>query len=190
MITRDEALEIVKKYVKNKNLINHMLAVEAGMGFYAQKFGEDEELWRAIGVLHDFDYEIHPDMERHPSEGAKLLREMNIDEEIIQIILSHADYTGVPRDSLVRKALHACDEITGLITAVALVRPSKSIHDVKLKSVKKKWKYLQFAAGADRDEMDKAFEEFGVEKWEHIQNMITAMQGIAAELGLEGVPVE
>ena len=190
MITRDEAYEIVNKYVTNKNLINHMLSVEAGMGFYAEKFGEDVELWRAVGVLHEFDYEIHPDAERHPSEGAKILRELNIDEEIIQIILSHADYTGVPRDSLIRKALHACDEVTGLITAVALVRPSKSIHDVKVKSVKKKWKYLPFAAGANRDEMDKAFEEFGVEKWEHVQNMITAMQGVAAEIGLEGITAE
>lgn len=190
MITRKEAFEIVQKYVKNKNLINHMLSVEAGMKFYAEKYGEDVEYWSMIGILHDFDYEIHPDMERHPSEGAKLLREMNIDEEIIQIILSHADYTGVPRNSLIRKALHACDEITGLITAVALVRPSKSILDVKLKSIKKKWKYKPFAAGANREEMDKAFEELGVERWDHVQNMLTAMQGIAAEIGLEGVTID
>ncbi len=190
MITRDEAYEIVKEYVKNKNLINHMLSVEAGMKFYAEKLGEDVELWTTIGILHDFDYEIHPDAEGHPAKGAKILREMNIDEEIIQIILSHADYSGVPRDSQIRKALHACDEITGLITAVALVRPSKSIHDVKLKSVKKKWKYLSFAAGANRDEMDKAFEEFGVEKWEHVQNMLTAMQGVAEDIDLQGTPVE
>ncbi len=190
MITRDEAFEIVQKYVKKKSLVNHMLSVESGMKFYAQKYGEDVEMWSMVGVLHDFDYEIHPDADGHPAKGAEILREMNIDEEIIQIILSHADYSGVPRDSLIRKALHACDEITGLITAVALVRPSKSIHDVKLKSIKKKWKYKQFAAGASRDEMDKAFEEFGVEKWEHVQNMLTAMQGVAVEIDLEGIEIE
>ena len=189
MITRDEAYAIVQKYVKNKSLINHMLSVEAGMKFYAEKYGEDVELWSMVGVLHDFDYEIHPTKEGHPAEGAKILRDMQIDEEIIQIILSHADYSGVPRDSMIRKALHACDEITGLITAVALVRPSKSIHDVKLKSIKKKWKYKPFAAGANREEMDKAFEEFGIEKWEHVQNMLTAMQGVAAEIDLEGIEI-
>jgi putative nucleotidyltransferase with HDIG domain len=187
MISREEALVIVREYVKNENLVKHMLAVEAAMRFYARKYGEDEELWGVTAILHDFDWEIHPDLERHPSEGAPILRERGVDEEIIQHILSHADRTGVPRDSLIRKALYACDEITGLITATTLVRPSKAIADVTVKSVKKKWKTLSFAAGANRDEMDEAFEEFGVEKWEHIGNVLEAMQGIADDLGLAGV---
>jgi putative nucleotidyltransferase with HDIG domain len=157
------------------------------MGFYAKKFGEDEELWRVSALLHDFDWEIHSDMDTHPQDGAPLLRERGVPEEIIQDVLSHAAHTGVPRDTLLRKALYACDDITGLITAVALVRPSKSIHDVKVKSVKKKWKNLQFAAGANREEMEAAFAEFGVEPWEHVGNVIEAMQGIAENLGLEGV---
>jgi predicted hydrolase (HD superfamily) len=129
-------------------------------------------------------------MDSHPQKGAPLLRERDVPEEIVENILSHADHTGVPRDTLLRKTLMACDEITGLITAVALVRPSKSIHDVKVKSVKKKWKNLAFAAGANRDEMDKSFSDFGVEHWEHVGNVLEAMKGIAADLGLEGVAVE
>ena len=188
MITREQALEIVREYVKNENLIKHMLAVEAAMRFYANKFGEDEERWGVTALLHDFDWEIHPNMETHPTAGAPILRERGIPEETIQDILSHGVHTGIPRDTLIRKALLACDEITGLITATALVRPSKSIHDVKVSSIKKKWKNKAFAAGADRDEMDQAFEDFGVEKWEHVGNVLQAMQGIAADLGLEGTP--
>ena len=190
MITRERALEILREFVKNENLVRHMLAVEAAMAFYAKKFGEDEELWRVVALLHDFDWEIHTDMDTHPQNGAPLLLERGVPEEIIQDVLSHAEHTGVPRDTLLRKALYACDDITGLITAVALVRPSKSIHDVKVKSVKKKWNSLQFAAGANREEMEHAFSEFGVEHWEHVGNVIEAMQGIAEDLGLEGVAVE
>ena len=157
------------------------------MRFYARKFGEDEDLWGMIGLLHDFDWEIHPSLDNHPQSGALILREVGVDEEIIQAILSHADHTGVPRDSQMRKALYACDEITGLITATALVRPSKAIKDVKVKSVKKKWKNLSFAAGTDRIEMQKAFDDFGIEPWEHVGNVLEAMQGIALDLGLEGV---
>jgi putative nucleotidyltransferase with HDIG domain len=190
MITRERALEIVREFIKNENLVKHMLAVEAAMRFYARKFGEDEERWGVTALLHDFDWEIHPDMETHPQDGAPLLRERGVPEDTIQDVLSHADHAGVPRDTLLRKALFACDDITGLITAVALVRPSKSIHDVKVKSVKKKWKDRHFAAGANREEMEKAFADFGVEPWEHVGNVIEAMQGIAADLGLEGVPVD
>lgn len=186
MIDRDKALEIVREYVKNENLVRHMLSVEAGMRFYAQKFGEDEERWAITGLLHDFDWEIHPTLEKHPQAGAPILRELGVDEEIIQDILSHADHMEIPRDTTLRKALAACDELTGLITATALVRPSKSIHDVKVKSVKKKWNNLNFAAGANREEMDAAIEDFGVEKWEHVGNVIAAMQGIAEDLGLAG----
>jgi putative nucleotidyltransferase with HDIG domain len=186
MISREEALAIVRQYVKNENLVRHMLAVEAGMRFYAQKYGEDEARWGVTGLLHDFDWEIHPNLETHPMDGVPILQELGVDEEIIQDILSHADHTSVPRNTPLRKALAACDEISGLITATALVRPSKSIHDVQVKSVKKKWKDKSFAAGANREEMDAAIEDFGVEKWEHVGNMITAMQGIAEDLGLEG----
>ena len=189
MFTRERALEIVREFVKNENLVRHMLAVEAAMRFYARKFGEDEESWAVAALLHDFDWEIHPDMDSHPQNGAPLLRERGVPEEIVQHVLSHADHAGVPRDTLLRKALYACDDITGLIVAVALVRPSRSIHDVKVKSVKKKWKNLQFAAGANREEMEKSFSAFGVEPWEHVGNVLEAMQGIAGDLGLEGEPV-
>lgn len=189
MFTRESALEIVREFVKNENLVRHMLAVEAAMRFYARKFGEDEESWAVAALLHDFDWEIHPDMDSHPQNGAPLLRERGVPEEIVQHVLSHADHAGVPRDTLLRKALYACDDITGLIVAVALVRPSRSIHDVKVKSVKKKWKNLQFAAGANREEMEKSFSAFGVEPWEHVGNVLEAMQGIAGDLGLEGEPV-
>ena len=186
MTTREEALAIVREYVKNESLVRHMLAVEAAVRWYARKFGEDEERWGLPALLHDFDWEIHPDLERHPQAGAPILRERGIDEEIIEDILSHADHTGVPRDTPLRKTLAACDELTGLITATALVRPSKDIRDVEVKSVLKKWKVPSFAAGANRDEMDAAIEAFGVEKREHVGNVLEAMQGIAEELGLAG----
>ncbi|MEK6255705.1 MAG: HDIG domain-containing protein [Chloroflexota bacterium] len=184
---RDEALAIMNEYVKNQGLVRHMLAVEAAMRFYANKMGEDADLWGMSGILHDFDWEIHPTLEQHPQDGAPILRERGVPEEIVRAILSHAGHTGIPRQTTMEKALFACDEITGLITAVALVRPSKSILDVKLKSVKKKWKNLSFAAGANREEMENAAEDFGVELWEHVENVISAMQGVAADLGLEGV---
>lgn len=186
MIDREQALAIVRKYVENENLVRHMLAVESAMRFYAHKYDEDVERWGITALLHDFDWEIHPDLETHPEEGAPILREHGVDEAMIEDIQSHADRTGVPRNTQLRKALAACDELTGLITATALVRPSKSIHDVKVSSVRKKWKDRRFAAGADREEMDAAIEAFGVEKWEHVGNVIKAMQGIAEDLGLEG----
>ena len=189
MITREQALEIVHEFVENENLVKHMLAVEAAVRFYAKKFGEDEERWGIVALLHDFDWEIHPNLEGHPQKGVPLLRERGVPEEIIQDILSHADHTGVPRDTLLRKTLAACDEITGLITATALVRPSKSIHDVKVKSVKKKWKVPSFAAGASREEMEQTIADLGIDQSEHIGNVLTAMQGIAVELGLEGIQV-
>lgn len=186
MTSRQEALEIVREFVKNESLVRHMLAVEAAMIFYANQFGEDQEEWSVTALLHDFDWEVHPTLEQHPQDGAPILRERGVPEDVIQNILSHASHTGVPRDSQLRKALYACDEITGLITAVALVRPSKSIHDVKVKSVKKKWKNRAFAAGARRDEMEEAIQDFGIEQWEHVENVITAMQSVAPELGLAG----
>ena len=185
-MTRNEVLAIVHEYIKNENLFKHMLSVEAAMRFYAEKYGEDVELWGNTALLHDFDWEIHPTAEQHPAEGAPILRERGVPEVMIRAILSHGDNTGVTRDSLMEKALNACDEITGMITAVALVRPSRSLYDLEPSSVKKKWKDRAFAAGANREEMEHAAQEFGVELWEHVGNVITAMRRIAPELGLVG----
>jgi putative nucleotidyltransferase with HDIG domain len=185
-MNRDEALAIVHEYVKNQNLIRHMLAVEAAMRFYAEKNNRDTETWGVVGLLHDFDWEIHPTLENHPQSGVPILRERGVPEEICRAVLSHADHTGVPRQSLMEKALFACDEITGLIVAVALVRPSRSLSDLKVKSVKNKWKDKAFAAGANRDEIAQGAEEFGIDLWEHVGNVIEAMRRVAPELGLEG----
>jgi putative nucleotidyltransferase with HDIG domain len=185
-MNRSEAYEIVQEYVHHENLIRHMLAVEAAMQFYAEKYGEDIETWGNTGLLHDFDWEIHPTLDEHPQAGAPILRERGVPEPIVRAVLSHADHTGVPRQTKMEKALFACDEITGLITAVALVRPSRSLHDLKVKSVKKKWKDKSFAAGADREEIARAAEEFEVDLWEHVTNVILAMRRIAPDLGLEG----
>ncbi len=183
-MNREEALAIVREFVKNENLVRHMLAVEAAMKFYAEKFGTDVEKWRITALLHDYDWEIHPTLDEHPQAGIPLLRERGVPEEILRAILSHADHTGVPRESLMEKALLACDEITGLIVAAALVRPSRSLADLKVKSVKKKWKDKSFAAGVNRAEVTHAVEDFGVELWEHVGNVIQAMQTIAPKLGL------
>lgn len=183
---RDESLALVREYVKNEGLVRHMLSVEACLRLYAEKYGEDIEAWGQLGLIHDFDWEIHPTLDEHPTKGAPILRERGVPEDIIQDILSHGVGTGVPRDTARRKALYACDEITGLVTAVALVRPSRSLLDLEPSSVKKKWKDKAFAAGTDRHEMEQAAQDFGVELWEHVGNVITAMRGIAPELGLVG----
>lgn len=186
---RDDAWKLVTEWTQSVNLRKHMLAVEAGMRAYARRFEEDEEKWRTVGVLHDFDYERYPDVavEGHPVVGSKVLREQGWPEEIIRAILSHAtEITSVERQSLMEKALYAVDELTGLITAVALVRPSKNIADVKLKSIRKKWKDKAFAAGVHRDEIEQAAEDLGVPLTEHIGIVLAAMQEIAADLGLDG----
>jgi putative nucleotidyltransferase with HDIG domain len=185
-LNRDNAISLVHEYVKNDNLFKHMLSVEAAMRFYARKFGEDEENWGLTGLLHDFDWEIHPTLEDHPLAGEPILREHGVPEDIIRAIMSHADHTGVVRQTQMEKALYACDEVTGLITAVALVRPSRSMFDLEASSVKKKWKDKAFAAGANRDEIQKAALEFGIELWEHVGNVILAMRSIAPDLGLVG----
>jgi putative nucleotidyltransferase with HDIG domain len=188
MMKRDEAFAIINEYVKNPNLVKHMLAVEAAMRFYARKFGEDEEKWAVTGLLHDFDWEIHPTMEEHPLAGEPILRERGVQEDIIHAVLSHADHTGIARETLMEKTLYACDELTGLITAVALVRPSRALYDLKPKSVKKKWKDRSFAAGANREEMEQGAQELGIELWEHVGNVIEAMNAVAADLDLAGSP--
>ncbi len=181
---RSEAVSLVREYIENENLVRHMLAVEAAMRFYAELYGEDVEIWGLVGLLHDFDWEIHPTLEEHPQAGAPILQERGVDEAIVRAVLSHADHTGVPRVSRMEKALLACDEITGLVTAVALVRPSRSLQDLEVGSVKKKWKDRAFAAGANREDIARATEDFGVELWEHVGNVIQAMRRIAPELGL------
>jgi len=183
-MNRIEALAIVNEFVKNQNLVRHMLAVEAAMRFYAEEFGEEADTWGIAGLLHDFDWEIHPTLDDHPQKGVPILRDRGVPEIFCRAVLSHADHTGVPRQSRMEKALFACDEITGLITATALVRPSRSIADLTVKSVKKKWKYKAFAAGANREEIEQGVTDFGVELWEHVGNVIKAMQQIAPEIGL------
>lgn len=183
-MTRDQALEIVREHVKNENLVRHMLAVEAAMAAYAIKFGEDEQRWRVAGLLHDFDWEIHPSLQEHPQKGSQILRDRGVDDDMIRTILSHADHTGVKREKLIDKALYACDEITGLITTVALVRPSKKLADVKLKSIKKKWKDKRFAAGVNRDEVKAGAKDLGVDLWDHIQFVLDAMKEVSTNLGL------
>jgi putative nucleotidyltransferase with HDIG domain len=187
-MNRADALALVRQYVKNENLVRHMLAVEAAMRFYAGLFGEDADLWGLAGLLHDFDWEIHPDMELHPAAGAPILRERGVPEPVVRAILSHGLNTGVARETRMEKALYACDDLTGLISAVALVRPSRSLADLTAASVKKKWKDKAFAAGASREEIERGAQELGVELWQHVENVIRGMQPVAAELGLVGKP--
>jgi putative nucleotidyltransferase with HDIG domain len=183
IITREEAWGLIQEYGSTENHIRHMLAVEAAMRAYARRFGENEELWGAIGLVHDFDYDQFPD--EHPHSGGRILREKGYSERIVNTILAHGE-TGVPRDTPMAKALHAVDELTGLLVAVSLVRPSKDIRDVKIKSVRKKWKDKAFAAAVNREEIAQAAEELGVDLWEHVGVVLEAMQGIAGQIGLDG----
>ena len=191
MPTREDAWELVNEYTKNQNLVRHMLAVEAAMRAYAHKYGEDEELWATVGLIHDFDYERFPDLsvEGHPVVGARLLEEKNWPPEIVRAVLAHAgEYTDVQPQSRMEKALVAVDELTGFLVAVALVRPSKDIRDVtKIRSVKKKWKDRSFAAAVNREGIEHACEALGVDLWtEHVPLVLESMKGIAGELGLAG----
>lgn len=181
-MTRNEALNILQEYTKSESLLKHAYAVEAVMRAYAQKYGEDEELWGIIGLLHDFDYEMYPD--EHPMKGSEILREKGVSEEIRTAILGHADFSGVPRETLMAKVLYAVDELSGFITAVTLVRPNKALSEVKMKSVKKKLKDKSFAAKVNREEITKGAEELGVDFSEHVEFVIKAMSGVADRLGL------
>ena len=188
-ITREKAWELVNEFTENQNLVRHMLAVEAAMRAYARKFGGDEELWGIVGLIHDFDYEQNPDLsvEGHPVTGAKILRERGWPEEIVRAMLSHAsEYTGVVQETLLERVLFAVDDLTGFLVAVALVRPSKSILDVKLKSVRKKWRDKAFAAAVNRQQIENSAEALGVELNDHLQTVLEAMKEIAPELGLAG----
>ncbi len=184
MRDRNYCLNLLKEYTKNENLLKHAYAVEACVRAYAGKFGEDEEYWGNVALLHDFDYEKYPTAEEHPYKGAEILRRKGFDEEFISSILSHADYTNVPRDTLLKKTLFACDELAGFITAVTLVRPNKSLDEVKVKSVKKKMKDKAFARAVSREDIIKGAEELGVPLEEHIEFCINAMKNIKDVLGL------
>jgi len=184
--TRDEAWELLNQYTKSSGLIKHALAVEAAMRSYAARYDQDVELWGITGLIHDFDYEQHPTAEEHPLAGVAILEELGWPEEIITAIKGHATYLDVPRTSLMARALFAVDELTGLIAACALVRPSKSIMDLKVRSVRKKWKDKAFARGVNRQDIEMGASELGVELSAHIALVIEAMQSVAGELGLAG----
>ena len=190
--SRDETLAIMHEYTASDSLRKHMLSVEAGMRAYAEKFGEDPDRWGIAGLIHDFDYERYPNSahsatEEHPAEGVRILREKGFPEDILEAILGHANYSGVPRASKMAKALYAVDELTGLITATALVRPSKSVMEVEARSVRKKMKDKAFARGVNRDDVIEGAADLGVDLDEHIDFVIRAMQGVASSLGLAGV---
>ena len=182
-VTRDRAWDTLTRYTKSDALLRHALAVEAAVAAYAGKLGGDEEFWRATALLHDFDYEIHPTLDKHPQDGAAILRDEGYPEELIESVLSHAEHLEMPRDTDLKKALFACDELAGFIHACGLVRPD-GIETLTPKSVKKKLKQPSFAAGVHRDEVYAGAELLGVDFDEHIQTVTDAMKPIAGELGL------
>jgi putative nucleotidyltransferase with HDIG domain len=184
LLDRDSAFALLKEYTQNENLIKHALAVESAMRAYARRFGEDENLWGIVGLLHDMDYEKWPSPEDHPRKGAEILQQRGYPEEVITAILSHADYLGIPRVTLLQKTLFAVDELCGFIVAVALVRPNKSLAEVDVSAVKKKMKDKAFARGVKREDILRGAEELGVPLEEHIATVISALQAIAPTLGL------
>jgi putative nucleotidyltransferase with HDIG domain len=189
--SRSDTLALMREYTASESLRKHMLSVEAAMRAYAGKFGEDEERWGTTGLIHDFDYErfpnnAHSPTEEHPSEGVRILRAKGYPEDILQAILGHAQYCNTPRESQMAKTLFAVDELTGLITATALVRPTKSVHEVDARSVRKKMKDKAFARGVSREDVINGAEELGVDLDEHITFVIGAMQARSADLGLSG----
>src|SRR5580693_3566566 len=185
-MNREQALDILHEFTKSESLRKHALAVEACVTAYARKFNEDETKWSVTALLHDFDWEIHPELPDHPIKGEPILAERGVDEEIRRAILSHADFTGVPRVSLLEKTLFACDELAGFLTACSYVKPNRSIHEVDAKSVRKKLKDKAFARSVNRDDITNGARELGVELDQHIEFCIEAMKQRAAELGLAG----
>lgn len=183
-LTREDVLALLHEYTKSENLRKHALAVEAAMRAYARKCNEDEEKWAVTGLIHDFDYEMYPNAPDHPSKGSEILKKQGFPEDIRRAILGHADYMGVPRDTLMAKCLYACDELCGLVTAVALVRPSKKLADVEVSSVKKKMKDKAFARSVSREDIEKGVAELGVNLDDHIGIVLSAMKSISNQLGL------
>ncbi len=182
--SRDEAEALLEEWTRNANLRKHAYAVEAAMRAYAQRLGAEPDRWGIVGLLHDFDYERYPAMEDHPFKGAEHLRERGCPEELVEGVLAHAEHTGVERDTPLKRAIFAVDELTGLIVAVALVRPSKKLADVTVESVMKKWDEGRFAAGVDRSLIEQGAGELGVPLREHVQVVLEAMKGISERLGL------
>ncbi len=181
--TRERAWETLTQYTQSEALLRHALAVEASVGWYARHFEEDEQLWRVVALLHDFDYEVHPTLDQHPQDGARILRDQGYPDEVIEAVLSHAEHLGMPRDTLLKKTLFACDELSGFVHACGLVRPT-GLDGLEPKSVKKKLKQPSFAAGVHRDEVYAGAEGLGVELDDHIRNVVAALQPIAPQLGL------
>jgi len=181
--TREQAWETLTRYTKSDALLRHALAVEASTAWYARERGEDEELWRVVALLHDFDYEIHPTLDQHPQDGAPILREEGYPEEVIEAVLSHAEHLHIARDTPLKKTLFACDELSGFVHACGLVRPT-GLDGLEPKSVRKKLKQPSFAAGVHRDEVYAGAEGLGLDLDEHIRNVVAALQPIARELGL------
>jgi len=186
MNNRESAWGLLTEFTQSESLRKHALAVEACMRAYARKLGDDEALWGVVGLLHDFDYEKYPSLDDHPYRGNEILKERGYSEEIRNAIMSHAEYTGVPRQSPMEKALFACDELAGFITAVALVKPSKSLAEVDAKSVRRKMKDKAFARSVNRNDIVTGAAELGMDLEEHIAFCVEVMKGIAGELGLEG----
>jgi putative nucleotidyltransferase with HDIG domain len=187
-VTRDNAWATLTRYTKSEALLRHALAVEAGVRAYARRFGEDEERWSAVALLHDFDYEMHPTLDRHPQDGAPILREEGWPEDVIEAVLSHAEHLGLPRDTQLKKTLFACDELSGFIHACGLVRPD-GLETLEPRSVRKKLKQPSFAAGVNRDDVYRGAEALGVDLDEHIAFLIEALRPIAPQLGLRaGAP--
>jgi len=184
--TREDAWKLLNEYTQSESLIKHALAVEAAMRTCAQRYEGDEELWATTGLIHDFDYEQHPTAEEHPLVGVGILTDLDWPEEILQAIKGHATYLKVPRETMMAKCLFAVDELTGLVAACALVRPSKSVMDLKVKSVRKKWKDKAFARGVNREDIELGASELGLEVSELIALVIEAMRPVAKELGLAG----
>jgi putative nucleotidyltransferase with HDIG domain len=185
-MNREDAWNLLCEYTKSPGLRKHALAVEAAMRHFARKYGEDEERWGIVGLLHDFDYEIHPTLDKHPQEGAKILRERGYPEDVVTAILSHARHLGLPRSTPAEKVLFAVDELTGFITAVALVKPNKSLDEVDARSVRKKMKDKAFARSVNREDIVEGAQELGVDLDAHITEVIEAMKAAAEELGLRG----
>jgi putative nucleotidyltransferase with HDIG domain len=181
--TREQAWDTLTRYTKSEALLRHALAVEASTASYAPRFGGDEDLWRVTALLHDFDYEIHPTLDEHPQNGAPILREEGYPEEVVEAVLSHAEHLHMERDTPLKKALFACDELSGFVHACGLVRPN-GLEGLEPKSVRKKLKQPSFAAGVHRDEVYKGAEVLELELDEHIVNVVAAMQPIAGQLGL------
>jgi putative nucleotidyltransferase with HDIG domain len=186
MITQDQALEILHEFTKSENLRKHARAVQICVAAYAQKFGQDEAKWSVTALLHDFDYEMHPNAPDHPMKGEPILARRGIPDDIRRAILSHANYSGVARESALEKTLFACDELAGFITAVSLVKPGRSVHEVDAKSIRKKMKDKAFARSVSREDIVNGAAGMGIDLDEHIDFCIRAMQARAGELGLEG----